>query len=232
MPDDADLSLLACLQLGDSFLPTGAYTVSQGLESMVQAGWVSNARDLERMLIAYLRGQLAPADGVALANAHRASARGDLSRLVTIDLHLDALKLAREPRESSRRMGLNVLKAIGPTTQDALLSAYTLAVNEERTPGHHAVVLGTLARALGLSTRDSLLAYLHSSTVSMLGAALRLMRVDHVTVQLALARLRPTLAALASEHEDRPWQSMRAFAPQLEIAAMVHERARVRLFSS
>jgi urease accessory protein len=232
MADERDLAFLAALQLGDSFLPTGAYTLSQGLESMVQLAWVADVGDLEEALGAYLSEQLAPTDGVAVANAHRASALGDLTELLAIDHHLTALKLPRELREGSRRTGRNLLQALGDTTDDCLLEAYARDVADDASPGNYAVVLGVAARALGLSAREGVLVHLYTSAVGMLGAALRLMRLDHLAAQGILARLRPRLAALSAEYEARPWRLMRSFGPQLEIASMNHERARVRLFSS
>ncbi|HWP29198.1 MAG TPA: urease accessory UreF family protein [Chloroflexota bacterium] len=230
--EHGDIALLAALQLGDAFLPTGAYTLSQGLESLVQLRWVTTASELEAALTAYLAEQLAPADGVAVANAHRAAARGDLAEVLAIDRHLLALKLPREVREGAQRTGRNLLQAVGPTVEDAVLAAYARAVAEGAAPGTYAVALGVVARALGLTARAALLVYFYASTVGLLGAALRLMRLDHLAAQGILARLRPQLAALAAAFEARPWEAMRAFGPQWEVASMTHERARVRLFTS
>jgi urease accessory protein len=232
MPDARDIAFLAALQLGDAFLPTGAYTLSHGLESMVQLGWVAGPLDLEEALGTHLGEQLAPADGVAVANAHRASASGELSEVLAIDHHLSALKLPREVREGSRRTGHSLLQAVGATLEDSLLAAYAHAVASDSAPGNYAVALGVTARALGLSAREGVLVHLYTSAVAMLGAALRLMRLDHLAAQGILARLRPRLAILAAEFEARPRQAMRTFGPQFEIASMLHERAQVRLFSS
>jgi len=232
MADRHDAAFLAGLQLADAFLPTGAYTLSQGLESMVQLGWLATVADLEAALGTYLSEQVAPADGVAVASAHRASADEDLDEVMAIDRYLTALKLAREPREGSRRIGRNLLLAVSKTGDDRLLAAYVDAVTSELTPGNHAVALGVAGRAQGLSARESGLVFLYASAVGMLGAALRLMRLDHLSAQAILVRLRPHLIQLAESSESRPWQSMRSFGPQLELAAMAHERARVRLFTS
>lgn len=232
MADARDLAFLAALQLGDAFLPTGAYTLSQGLESMVQLGWVTSAASLEVALRSYLAEQLGPADAVAVASTQRALEMAKIDEVVMIDRYLDALKLARESREGSRRTGRNLLQALGAITEDGLPADYRRAVDAGLAPGHHAVVLGLAGRLLGLSVRESALVFLYASTVGVLGAALRLMRLDHLTTQAILSRLRPDLAALAASAEVRPWRAMRTFAPQLEVAAMAHERARVRLFTS
>ena len=232
MADARDSAFLASLQLADAFLPTGAYTLSQGLESMIQLGWLRDVADLEAALDGYLGEQVAPADGVAVASAHRAAARQDVDEVVAIDRYLTALKLAREPREGSRRIGRNLLLAVGGTSDDHVLEIYADAVTSERAPGNYAVALGVAARAQGLSAREATLVFLYASAVGMLGAALRLMRLDHLAAQAILVRLRPRLTALAESSQSRPWQTMRSFGPQLELAAMAHERARVRLFTS
>lgn len=232
MDDAGDSVFLAGLQLADAFLPTGAYTLSQGLESMVQLGWLTRPGELEAALDAYLAEQLAPADGVAVASAHRASARGDLDEVTAIDRYLTALKLAREPREGSRRTGRSLLQAVQAGAEDPILGAYFNAVATDTTPGNHAVALGVAGRALGLSARQSALVFLYTTAVGMLGAALRLMRLDHLATQAILTRLRPRLSELGEICEARPWRAMRSFGPQIEVAAMAHERARVRLFTS
>ncbi len=232
MTDGRDLALLAALRLGDAFLPTGAYTLSHGLESMVQMGWVTDARGLEEALTSYVAEQLAPADGVAVAASHRTAGGGDVGEVIEIDRYLAALKMTREPREGTQRAGRNLLRVLVETSDHPVLAAYSRAVSEGRAPGNHAVALGAGAYTLGLSAREAVLVYLYSSSVSLLGAALRLMRVDHLETQRILARLGPLLGALAGECEARPWRSMRSFGPQWEIASILHERATVRLFSS
>ena len=69
--------LLAALQLGDSAFPSGAFTQSYGLETLVAELAVANAADVETVLAANLRHRLARADLPALLAAHRAAAEQD-----------------------------------------------------------------------------------------------------------------------------------------------------------
>jgi urease accessory protein len=232
MAEEHDQAFLAALQLGDAFLPTGAYTLSQGLESMIQLGWVTTRADLEETLEVYLREQIGPADAVAVANAHRASARGDLETLVAIDRHVVALKLPRELREATERTGRNLLQAATRMVRAPRLDDYRALVAAGATSPTYPVVLGLVGQVLGLSARQVALVCLYSATVGMLGAALRLMRVDHLTTQEILSHARPLIADLAAAAETRHWHEMRSTAVQLDVAAMAHEHARVRLFSS
>jgi urease accessory protein len=232
MAEQRDQAFLAALQLGDAFLPTGAYTLSQGLESMVQLGWVVSRADLEETLEVYLREQIGPADAVATANACRASACGDVATLVSIDQLVIALKLPRELREATGRTGRNLLQAATRMVSSPSLAEYSTLVAAGGTPATYPVVLGLVGQVLGLSARQTALVCLYSATVGMLGAALRLMRIDHMTTQEILSNVRPIIADLASTAETRAWQEMRSTGLQLDFAAMTHEQAQVRLFSS
>jgi urease accessory protein len=68
-------SLLSLLQLSDSAFPSGRYTLSYGLEALVQSGYLTVPGEhstLIRLLGDTIRFGAAPSDGLALACAHRA----------------------------------------------------------------------------------------------------------------------------------------------------------------
>src|SRR4030081_1329379 len=97
--------LLAALQLGDSSFPSGAFTQSHGLETLVADGEVTSAADVEAVLAAHLSHRLARADLPALLASHRAATGPDLDQLEKIDEALTAVKMTREERQASARMG-------------------------------------------------------------------------------------------------------------------------------
>ncbi|MEL6816951.1 MAG: urease accessory protein UreF, partial [Cyanobacteria bacterium J06598_3] len=66
------------MQLADSFFPSGSYTLSHGLESLVQAGRITSAKDVETFVRLLLCNKVGGTDLVALAHAHTASLQGDL----------------------------------------------------------------------------------------------------------------------------------------------------------
>jgi len=225
------VEFLSALQLSDTFFPTGLYTLSHGFEAFVQAGLVTKA-DVEALLRDYLENVLGPADGVALSHAHRATDEGDLGRLTEIDRRLLAMKLVREARESSRRVGKRILTTALALVPTRLLADYRAAVEAGACPGTAAVALGAAAAALGIGRREAILMELYTFTTSLLGAAMRLIRLDHEEAQRILARLKPLMVQVAEENLDRSLQEMRAFAPLIDIMGMAHERASIRLFIS
>ena len=225
------VEFLSAVQLSDSFFPTGLYTLSHGLEAFLQAGLISKA-DVEALLQDYLENVLGPADCVALSHAHRAAAGRDLARLLEIDRRLFAMKLVREAREASRRVGRRILTTAVQLNPDSLLADYRAAVDSGTCPGNAAVALGATAAALGIARQEAMLIELYTFSTSLLGAAMRLIRLDHEEVQRILARLKPVMVRVVQENLGRGLQEMRAFAPLIDIMGMAHERAPIRLFIS
>jgi len=222
---------LSALQLSDSFFPTGLYTLSHGFEAFVQAGLATRA-DTEALLRDYLENILGPADGVALSHAHRAAEGRDLARLQVIDRRLFGMKLVREAREASRRVGRRILTTAVKLKPDGLLVDYRAAVDAATSPGNAAVALGAATAILGIARKEAVLMELYTFSTSILGAAMRLIRLDHEEAQLILARLKPLMVRLAEENMDKGLQEMSAFAPLIDIMGMAHERATTRLFIS
>src|ERR1700694_1517301 len=101
--------MLAALQLGDSTFPSGAFTQSYGLATLVAERAVTGAADVEAVLAAHLRHRLAKADLPALLAAHRAATETDLDLVLRIDSALTAVKMTREERQASHRMGARLI---------------------------------------------------------------------------------------------------------------------------
>jgi urease accessory protein len=153
--------------------------------------------------------------------------------LIEIDRLAAATRLAREPREASARTGARVLAtAVLLAPGDGTLHAFARAVSAGLTPGAYAAAFGAAAAALSVPAEAAVLAELHGAASGLLGAALRLMRIDHQQTQAILRRQAPRLATLASAALKEDWQALRPCAPLAEILQMRHEGAHVRLFSS
>ncbi|HLB81006.1 MAG TPA: urease accessory UreF family protein [Dongiaceae bacterium] len=221
-------ALLAALQHGDSFFPSGAVAFSWGLETLRADGAVAAADDVQRFIAGQLAGRWATCDRPALLAAHRRAATPD--EVAAVDAELEALTLAREMREGSRRAGaalLGVHERLG--TPGAV--AYRRRVQAGAAPGHLAVVQGLVWQATGLDETAAAAVSAHALCVAQLGAALRLGVIGHVEAQRILASLRPEIRRILAEPPP-PVGALRAFTPATDIAVMRHETATVRLFAN
>jgi urease accessory protein len=224
-------SLLTTWQLTDSAFPSGAFTLSHGLEAFVQEQAI-DADTVAGLLDDLLLCALAPADATALALAHRGAADGNWETVVGADVRLHASKLSRELRQASLRVGGQLLSVVREVVGSRQLERLADLVASQRTPGTQAVVAGVAYAGAGVSRPEAVAADLFALSASFAGAAMRLRLVDHRGAQRLLRARGPTICrattiALRGELED-----IGGCAPLIEVMSARHERAEARLFAS
>jgi urease accessory protein len=220
-------TLLASLQNADSFFPGGGIAFSWGLETLIADGLVQGAEQVSLFVEGQLEQRWAQCDRVALVAAYRAV---DMVEIQRIDRELEAMTLALELREGSRRAGGSLL-AVHERLGTPGAAQYRPCIRAGEAHGHLPVVQGYLWRAAGLSEASAQAASAHTFCVGLLGAALRLGAIGHIHGQDALIRLRPRMAALIAQPVPDV-EEMYTCTPAAEIAAMRHEVQTSRLFAN
>lgn len=220
--------LLASLQHADSFFPAGGIAFSWGLETLAGEGQVRG----QEALLSCIRGQLtqrwSTLDRVYLRAAY---ACGDaVEAMVALDVELEAMMLARESREGSRRAGGSLL-LVHERLGTAGTAAYRHRVAAGEAPGHLPIAQAVVWRGVGLTVEaaESISAY--ALCVGMSGAALRLGVLGHIAAQQIMTQLRPEIAALLACPAP-PLDQAQSFTPAAEIAMMRHEVQQSRLFAN
>jgi urease accessory protein len=150
--------------------------------------------------------------------------------LLALDEIVDATKTARELRDAGRATGRRRLHAFRVAEMKPTFAAFARAVEEDRSPGHHAVVFG--AGLAEVPLHPLLASWAFQSLAAVCFTAPKLLRIGQDAVQRllghALAHLDENVAAsLVLTRDDLGW-----FDPLLEIASMQHEIAHERLFIS
>ena len=221
--------MMRVLQFGDSLLPIGSFSFSNALESAVQEGVVRDAAALGEFVLVSTR-RAATSDGIALLEAHRAARQADLGRIVRADRAVFERKLSEETRTMTVRMGRKLAEAAtGAVAAPQLGHWLDLARNGEA-PGTYPVGLGVLFAELGSPETDAFAVHQYGAAMTMLSAALRLMRIDHRQVQAILAAVNETAADDYAAVRLVSLSDMASFAPMADILAAVHVRSHIRLF--
>jgi urease accessory protein len=233
----SDRELLGLLQLADSGFPSGAYTLSHGLETLVGEGIVRTDVDLAEVLEVALLSRLAMADLPAVLGSHEVAAEpsegtGSADRLARIDRSLSAVKLAREEREGSERVGRRLALEAFVIAPSPALEAFVGAIKERRTPGNSAVAFGLAAEAFGIGRRSAALAAGSNFVLAFVMAGVRLGLIGHRAAQLSVRAAGPTIERAVELATMIDPLDLRPSAPMLDVALARHEIAPMRAFAS
>ena len=221
--------MMRVLQFGDSLLPVGSFSFSNALESAVQEKVVGDAAELGEFVLVSTR-RAATSDGIALLEAHRAAHEADLDRIVRADRAVFERKLSEETRTMTVRMGRKLAEAGTAAVAAPQLGHWLGLARNGETPGTYPVGLGILFAELGSPETDAFAVHQYGAAMTMLSAALRLMRIDHRQVQAILAAVNETAADDYAAVRLASLSDMAGFAPMADILAAIHVRSHIRMF--
>lgn len=223
------ISLLTSLQLADSFFPSGSYTLSHGIESYAQADQLTPT-SLYHITAGLLRHSAGESDAIGLLLTMRAARQDDLEMVETIDRRLTAVKVAKEPRQASIRLGRQLLVLNRDVFDDTRSGEYQRRVRERDLPGNQTVALGLLKAHLGVPEAEAVAGELYAFAASCVGSALRMSVIDHREVQRILYLLQPLIAEVTRDVQERTLADIGGSVPFAEMMSMRHEEATTRLF--
>jgi Urease accessory protein UreF len=221
---------LRLLQFGDSVFPVGAFSFSNGLETAVQHGVVHDRATLQEFVRTVTR-VAATGDGVALLVAHRGAAAGDLDRIRQADEAVYLRKINEETRTMTVRMGRRLAEAAARIVGESLLKERANQVGHG-VPVTYPVALGVLFAELGVGEEAAFAAHQYGAASMVLGAAVRLLRVDHLDAQSILFAVNEKAVDDYQEVRTATLDDMQGFAPHLDFLAGAHQHAHVRMFMS
>ena len=217
-----DIGLLRLLQLFDSQFPVGAFAHSGGVETYAALG--GSLPELRQVLRAQIELGWGRSELAAAYLAWRAAGSDEEAReLERLAQTLDALKVVPSVRDMS--LGL------GRRTLDLVRRLYPDGAPAVPRP-HHALVVGAVARHLGVDARDLLLAFAQSLAMGTLTAAVRCMPVSPAQAQELLVESHPRISLAVEQALADPEASLFTCTPALDIRSFQQAHLHTRLFQS
>jgi urease accessory protein len=220
-------SLLALLQFVSPALPVGAYSYSEGIETLVQNGKVKDLATLEHWLQQELKYGAISVEAIALLRAYGCVESGDLEQLKYWNNWLSAFRETEEMRRQSWQMGrslAHLLVDLQPSLQP------TIAVCGDSC--NFSVAFAIAAHHWQIDPQTAVLGYLYSWASNLANAGVRLIPLGQTQGQQLLLNLYPileqTVAIVINARDD----DLKNCGWGLAIASMQHETLYSRLFRS
>ena len=221
-------ALLLLMQLSSPALPVGGFSYSEGIESAVDLGLITNEESAALWICDQLELSLARSDLSVLAQAIPAWQKFDIPRLKELNDWIIQTRESSETRLQTEQMGRSLSEwiknqeVVDTQKLDALISL----------PPTWPLSFALAVSGLGAQLTDCLLAYAFSWSENMVQACIKSVPLGQKSGQRILAILRqkiPIAVQLALTLSDNDRQT---FTPGLAILGSLHETQYSRLFRS
>ncbi|MFQ4137343.1 urease accessory protein UreF [Nodosilinea sp. PGN35] len=230
-------ALLRLLQLTSPALPVGAYSYSEGLETLVEQGIVTTPDSLVQWLTQELAHGLVLLDAVAVALVHTAAGQAGLgspeerptaAAIAPLNHQLSALRDGEETRQQSWAMG-RALVRVGTHLHPDLKPWFSAAGN----PCNFAVAFALVAARWEIDGSAAVLGYLHSWAANLITSAVKLIPLGQTVGQEMLLELYPSLESAGDRALATPaLDDLCLSSWGTSLATMQHEALYTRLFRS
>jgi urease accessory protein len=216
--------LLHLLQFASPALPIGGYSYSQGLESALEAGLVTDASNARTWMVHYLHEVMAQWDGPLFWRLLKAVQTRDAEAVALWSDCFLASRDTAELRAETVQMGYSLTRLI------AELGVADVAIlgDEVSLPAAYACAVD----ALDIPHEEALLALLFSWLENQVLVCVKSVPLGQVAGQRLLLSLRPDLERAALAARTLPDDALSNWSPGLSMLSMRHEVQHGRLYRS
>jgi urease accessory protein len=220
-------ALLTFLQLTSPALPVGAYSYSEGLETLVDQGLIKSAADLQTWLTESLATGSIGIEAAILIRAHRAWTTGDQQNVIYWNHWLSATRETAELQQQNWQMGRSLLKLLQDLYPQSDWSGWSMAEN-----WNMAVIFALAAGLAEIDEYTVVLGYLHSWASNLVSAGVKLIPLGQTAGQKLMLQLAEPIRMSADRSLTLPDDQLFSCSWGLAIASMTHETQYSRLFRS
>ncbi len=205
----------------------GAYSYSEGLETLVEQKIINDTQSLKHWLTQELHYGTIRLEAAVMLRAYRAVKMQDLAAVTYWNNWLTAARETEELRNQSHQMGgslIRLLKELQPQMMPIITACGT--------PCNFAIAFGIAAANWEINPTAALLGYLYSWVNNLITAGIKLIPLGQTAGQLLLLELQELLSAIATEIINLQDDDLSCCSWGLSLASMAHEQQYTRLFRS
>ena len=221
-----NLSLLKLMQLSSPTLPVGAFAYSQGLESAIECGYITNRETLTAWLKDSLVFSLKHVDLPLFARLYDCWKQGDEKGVQTWNQNLFAQRETRELRDEDHQLGLALARLL-----DDLGIAEAKELRQKKKLCF--LTLFTLASAKwNIEVEQAANGFIWSWLDNQIAAAIKLVPLGQTDGQRALSELLLLVPEIVQQGLAIDDDGIGASLPMMAVLSSQHETQYSRLFRS
>lgn len=222
--------LFYLMQLAGGTFPSGGFSQSWGLETYVAKGIVTDDRSFIEFTESYLESTITRCEGPLMREAYELAADWNQEKLEELEELSCAVKVTKESRESSIRMGKAFLRIMADILEDEPLQQLKKLCGPNGIS--YPVIYGAVCGRLGLDLEESIKAFVFSTVNALVQSGVKLIPLGNTQAQQVLLQLYPAMEASARESLKVPLDQISNFCPGMDIASIAHEFLATRLYMS
>jgi len=227
-----DTQLLNLMTWLSPSFPVGGYVYSHGIEYAVEAGRITDERDLANWIKAALGQGAGRIDGALFIAAWQAFSDNDLERLKWAVERADVMRGSSEMALESAAQGQAFIDTILQTQDFPKLKEFAEMVKIEQRDMSYAIAVAVVSASAEIPLREALLAYTHAFAANLISAGVRLVPLGQIAGQRCMEALKPDIIETTELALSGKFDNLGTAAPLIDWASMKHETQYTRLFRS
>ncbi len=208
-------------------MPVGAYSYSEGLESLIAQEIVYDRVTLQAWIEFELQTGAIRIETAIVDRAYLAGVQSQSAQLQYWNQWLCAARETEELRHQSWQMGGSLTKLAIELTP-----ALTELIGEIGSPCNYAIAFGVIAQYWQIDRQTAISAYLQSWVTNQIGAGIKLIPLGQTAGQQILWQLQERIALASELIPNLADDDLYACSWGLSLASMQHETLYSRLFRS
>jgi len=225
------LATLRMIQVCDSLFPIGAFTLSNGLETLIANKTVVDGGSLDAFVSNFL--SILPYNdlGVMMLAYEHAF---DMDFIEKLDNYSVALKAPEEVRVGSKKLCSRFLKIYGEFEggKDSCYPSLDAYRENAKCEGNHAVAVGLFAHDIGLNKEEAACIYTYSLLNAVVTNGVKMIPLSQMVGQKILSKSQKKILRAVQQADAMEMDDLGVGGTGMDVAGMKHEELYSRLYMS